>query len=524
VRPDSYLEISNFYTPTVYEKGAEVVGMLHTLLGPTAFRAGSDLYFERHDGTAATTDDFLAAMSEAGAIDLTQFRRWYEQAGTPVLRVSTHWSNETFTVRFEQSCPATPGQPVKLPMHIPLRMGLLDPRGNELSGGGLTFIATDPVEVRGLGANANLLVHVRSPICELSVTGVRARPVLSLLRGFSAPVRLEYPRDPTELAFLAEHDSDGFARWDAMQTLLVGALRERMTGAVNDAALVPLFGRLVDAALASPADAERLGMLAAMLRLPDENYLYEQFTPVDVEGIDRALQGLTEAIAHGVGTRWGALFEQHSRIGAYVPDSLDMARRGLKQVALGYWVRGLDPERAAAVLERVYREADNLTDRRMALAELTRHPELDPGLLSTLLDDFLARWRHEALVVNHWFSLQAASPRYSAARLAELVRHPAFDARNPNKLRAVYATFAQYNPRNFHAADGSGYALLADAVRDLDRSNPQVAARLATPLTRWRRYLPARQALMQASLQRLAGATGLSRDLYEVVSKGLDGD
>jgi aminopeptidase N len=352
VRPDSYLEIGNFYTPTVYEKGSEVVGMLHTLLGPERFRAGSDLYFARHDGSAATTDDFLAAMSEAGALDLTQFRLWYEQAGTPVLEVDTDWRDGRFTVRFAQTCPPTPGQPLKAPMHLPVMVGLLDADGRELAGPGLVHACTDPVEIRRHGDSPSLLVHVRSAACELTVDGLTDAPTLSVLRGFSAPVRLDYPRSPQTLAFLAEHDSDGFARWDALQSLLVKELARRMAGESSDGVVVDLFGRLLRAAIDVPATAEPMAMLAAMLRLPDENYLYEQFAPVDVDGIALALEGLTDELARVHHDGWCALHERHSVAGAYSPDAGSMARRSLAHVALGYRVRGLDADRGAAMLER----------------------------------------------------------------------------------------------------------------------------------------------------------------------------
>jgi aminopeptidase N len=521
VRPDSYLEIGNFYTATVYEKGSEVVGMYHTLLGPERFRAGTDLYFARHDGSAATTDDFLAAMTEAGQIDLTQFRRWYEQAGTPVVGVSTDWRDGRLAVRLTQSCPPTPGQPDKAPMHIPVMVGLLDGAGRELAAAARIVHGTDPVELRVTESGASLLVHLRSPVCELALEGFTERPALSVLRGFSAPVRLEYPRTSRELAFLAEHDTDGFARWDALQTLVLADLRARMRGERGDGVIAEVFDRLLDDALRVPAAAEPVAMLAAMLRLPDENYLYEQVTPVDVEAIDRALESLAGELATAHATRWQEVYEANVANGAYSPDPLAMARRSLAHVALDFHVRALDGDGAATLLEALYARADNLTDRRAALYEATRYAHIPANVSASLLDDFLARWRHEALVVNQWFSLQASSRLYDAGRVAALVRHPAFDARNPNKLRAVYGAFAQANHRNFHARDGRGYAFLADAVQELDRSNPTVAARLATPLTRWRRYDGSRQRTMRTVLEGIAATEGLSKDLYEVVNKGL---
>jgi aminopeptidase N len=529
VRPASYLEISNFYTPTVYEKGSEVVGMLHTLLGAERFRAGSDLYFERHDGTAATTDDFLAAMSAASGLDLAQFSRWYEQAGTPVLNVSRVWQAGTLTLRITQHCPPTAGQPDKLPLHVPLLMGLLDGDGCDLVNAGLPTSSTDPVELRSDGAASSLLVHLRSPVCELKFAGLAECPTVSLLRGFSAPVRLVFAREPAELVFLAEHDTDGFARWDALQTLVVADVARRIAappeaGAGGDqtgSVLVDLLGRLLDRALEAPREAEPMAMLAAMLRLPDQNYLYEQFVPVDVDGIEAALAALHTEIAVTFQARWQALYTQNAAQGPYSPEPSEMARRSLQQVALGYLMWTLDAEAAGTLLAQHYATADNLTDRRAALLEATRHKILPGDLRKRLLEDFRQAWHQEALVINQWFSLQASSPAYDAGRVAALTSHPAFDARNPNKLRAVYGAFAQFNHRNFHARDGSGYRLLAEAVLQIDASNPQMAARLVTPLTRWHRYDGTRQPLMRVALEQIAAAAGLSKDVFEVVGKAL---
>jgi aminopeptidase N len=406
-------------------------------------------------------------------------------------------------------------------MHIPVLFGLLDSAGRELASATLRPACVDPLEWREV--DGSYLLHLRSPVCELVVDGLTERPILSVLRGFSAPVRLEFPRDDRELAFLAEHEADGFARWDALQTLLVADLGRRMAGEPSDGGVVELYGRLLGHALAVPAEAEPMAMLAAMLRLPDENYLYEQFSPVDVDAIGRALEELAAELARTHASEWQRLLDRTAAAGAYTPDPVAMARRALQQVALGFVLRSLDGAAGGELLERRYRAADNLTDRRAVLQEATRHVHLPAGLAARLLDDFLERWRDEALVVNQWFSLQASSPLYDAGRVAALAAHPAFDPRNPNKLRAVYGAFAQFNHRNFHARDGRGYALLADAVLALDRSNPQIAARLATPLTRWRRYDGARQQTMRRELERMAGVEGLSRDLYEVVSKGLGG-
>lgn len=526
VRPDSYIEISNFYTPTVYEKGAEVVRMLHTLLGPERFRAGSDLYFRRHDGQAVTTDDFVAAMSEAGDIDLEQFQRWYRQAGTPLLAVSEGYQAGTLELRVAQSCPATPGQPEKAALHVPVLFGLLDDRGRDIDPDTLTVECGDAVENRRASdGGSSLLLHLRSPETVLTVHGLHGRPRVSLLRGFSAPVRVTYERPAEDMAFLAEHDSDGFARWDVLQSLVVAevARLEPGDGVDVDGGLLDLYGRLADRAL-SAGDPEEAFMLAAMLTLPDENYLFQQFDVVDVDGICAALDSLRSALAQSHRDRWQAVYEANAPAGPFDPSAPAMARRSLKHAALALLAPALSSAEAERLLTDHYRNADNLTDRQAALTRATRHPTLDASCRQNLLDDFYERWQQEALVVNAWFSLQASSPRYDVDAVRALTGHEAFDARNPNKLRAVYGVFSRQNHRNFHAKDGSGYAFLGDAVLELDPRNPSMAANLATPLTRWRRYDPGRGRQMREVLARIAAEEALSKDLYEVVTKSLADD
>ncbi|HAR30922.1 MAG TPA: aminopeptidase N [Gammaproteobacteria bacterium] len=518
VRPQSYLEISNFYTPTVYDKGAEVVGMLHALLGPEQFRAGTDLFFARHDGSAVTTDDFLAAMQAVTPIDLAQFQRWYDQAGTPVVSVASEFADGRYRLTFSQRCPPTPGQPDKEPMLIPIRLGLLDRNGTPLAG--VTIKSTDPLRAEGTDG---YMLELRSATCELLIEAPAA-PVASLLRGFSAPVRMEYPRPAAELALIAAHDTDGFARWDALQTLIVDDLRERMAGRAAPGAVSAAFATLLRHGLSLPDDPERLAALAITLRLPDENYLFEQFQPADVGALSAALESLAEALAHEHAEAWAALYTRFGRADAYAPTPFGMARRSLAHTALGFWLRVADVTIATTAVETLYRSADNLTDRRAALVAANRNLRLPAALCDELMADFLERWKHEALVVNHWFQLSASSVRSPVERVAELARHPAFDARNPNKLRALYGAFAQQNYRHFHALDGSGYRFLASAVVDLDRTNPQAAARLAVPLTRWRRYDAVRRSVMRDALAAVAARDGLSRDLFEVASKGIAGD
>jgi aminopeptidase N len=525
VRPDSYIEISNFYTPTVYEKGAEVVGMLHTLLGPQRFRAGSDLYFERHDGQAVTTDDFVAAMAAAGNIDLGQFQRWYHQAGTPLLTVEESFADGTFTLKVVQSCPPTPGQPDKAPFHVPVLLGLLDDQGRNLAGSSLDVHATDTIEVRcGAAATAgadSLLLHLRSAQATVTFQGLTGRPRVSFLRGFSAPVRVSYPRPAEDLAFLAVHDDDGFARWDVIQTLVVDEIRRLQEGGEPQAALLDLFGELLQRALAAGDEPEQKFMLAALLTLPDENYLFQQFDVVDVDRLCDARDTLQLALARQHREHWLALYQSNRSDGVFDPAAPAMARRSLKHAALALLAPALDGAAAELLLAGHYQSADNLTDRQAALAQMARHRALDPACRDRLLEDFYQRWQQQALVVNVWFSLQASSPLCDLPRVRALVRHEAFDPRNPNKLRALYGAFSRQNHRNFHARDGSGYEFLGETVLELDQQNPSMAANLAVPLTRWRRYDRQRGQLMRGVLTRMAGEERLSKDLYEVLTKSL---
>ena len=521
VRPASYIEISNFYTTTVYEKGAEVVGMIRTLLGPERFRAGSDLYFERHDGSAATTDDFLAAMQAVSEVDLGQFQRWYEQAGTPLLEVSSHWDGRALTLEITQSCPPTPGQPEKLPFHIPIVLGLLDSHGVPLGCADLDYSCNDVVEHRE--ADNSLLLHLTSRQAQLVIRGLDNEPEVSFLRDFSAPVRVEFPRSSQQLGLLAINDPNGFARWDVMQSILVEEI-DRLIVEPGEPSrfIVDLIATLLEKAIACSADAEQLFMLAAMLTLPDENYLFQQHTIIDVDGICGARDSLNHSLAVALTTKWQLLYEANEISDGYRPDSLSMARRCLRNIAFAYLAEAARPEQAQAFIEGHYRGADNLTDRRAALSAAVNCDGLADEFREQLLADFLTRWQSESLVVNVWFSLQASGRYATAETICALEEHSAFDKRNPNKLRALYATFGQMNQRNFHASDGSGYDLLARRIIDLDRFNPQIAARLIQPLTRWRRYDEQRRELMREALELIAAQEALSKDVFEVVAKSLD--
>ena len=525
VRPDSYIEISNFYTATVYEKGAEVVRMMHTLLGAQGFRRGTDLYFSRHDGQAVTTEDFVRAMEDATGADLGQFRRWYTQAGTPRVALRSWFEDGTLELELTQSCPPTPGQAEKLPFHIPFALGLLDADGSELLDRSDDGVQIDSsASIARTRERGTVIVELKAPQTRVRVGGLTARPVVSALRGFSAPVLLDADTSVEDLYFLARHDSDGFARWDAMQQLLAGVLENLRLGRPLTDEPVELYRELLTEALAARDDGEHKAMLAMMLALPAEQYLYQLATEIDVEGIHAARLALARQIGERLFDQLLAVYAANHRVGTYTPDGPGIARRSLAIGVAEFLVAAehADPARIATLLTSQLERADNLTDRLAALRGIDRSTTFDETKRGELLAQFYERWAKEKLVVDQWFSVQAASPREGAlARVRALERHPAFDTRNPNRARSLYSTFAANLP-HFHAADGEGYRFLVERCVALDASNPQLAARLMKSLTQWQRHTAARKRAMLDALRGAASAK-LSKDTYEVVTKGLEG-
>ncbi|MDO8908052.1 MAG: aminopeptidase N [Pseudohongiella sp.] len=524
VRPDSYMEISNFYTLTIYEKGAEVVRMIRELIGPESFRKGSDIYFERHDGQAVTTEDFVRAMEDASGVDLTQFRRWYSQAGTPQLQVTGHYdsSTETYELLVRQSCPPTPDQALKEPFHIPLRMGLLGPDGQALPLILQGEIVAQPMTER--------VLDVVRPVQSFVFTHVKDKPVPSLLRGFSAPVKLAFDYTRDELLFIMTRDSDGFNRWNAAQELAVGVIQELLAlhqqGKTLQVypGLVTAIGELLAAAVADARGAKQLdqAMLAQLVTLPSEAYLGELSAEIDVDGIHlvREFVANTLAVAHAAG--FAELYGLCQTSTAYSADADSIAKRALKNTCLAYMMRLPEPEHLQTCFEQ-YQAAANMTDVDAALKLLvnSRYPAA-AHMRDQALADFYQNWKHESLVVNQWFTVQAIATRPGTLQQVKaLMNHEAFDMRNPNKVRSLISAFCNSNPLNFHHLDGAGYEFLADQVVALNLANPQIASRLLTPLTRWRKYNAGRQALMKTQLQRIAALPELSRDVFEVVSKSL---
>ena len=515
VRPDSYMEISNFYTLTIYEKGAEVLRMIHTLLGAEAFRKGSDLYFERHDGQAVTCDDFVQAMEDASGQDLTQFKRWYTQSGTPRLAVEDCYDAhaKTYTLTFRQSCPATPGQERKEPFVIPVAMGLLDSHGREL-----------PLRLAGEAetAGTSRVLAVTEAVQSFTFVEVPVQPLPSLLRGFSAPVKLHYPYGRDQLMFLMQHDSDGFNRWEAGQQLAVQVLQALVEQQQRGEPL-HLDGRLIEALRAVLAD-ETLdqAMVAEMLSLPAEAYLAELSEMADVDAIHIAREFAREAIARELFDLLWARYQrcrEASRSTPYAADAAQIARRSLQNTCLSYLMLARSEEALDVCVEQ-FEHADNMTERLAALAVLVNSP-FDADKANALAK-FAEHFKDDALVMDQWFAVQAAcSLPGGLERVQALMHHGAFTLKNPNKVRALIGAFANQNHVNFHRIDGAGYRFLADQVIALNALNPQIASRQLTPLTRWRKFDQTRQVLMRAELERILASGELSGDVYEVLSKSL---
>lgn len=512
VRPDQYIEISNFYTVTVYNKGAEVVRMIHNLVGEKGFRKGTDLYFKRHDGQAVTTEDFVAAMEEANHIDLTQFKRWYDQAGTPELAVTEEYDSDKqcYTLRISQSCPVTPGQAVKKPFHIPLAIGLLDRDGNNM-----------PLMLEGDNTASSTTTRILSVLDEdntFTFINVKQPPVLSLGRGFSAPVKIVLEEDNSRLAFLLAHDNDAFNRWDASQKLALHTLTGLITVIQNGDPL-EVSKDVINAYQKALTDKELdKALIAQILTLPSENYIADQLEVVDVDAIHTAREFMRQTLALRLKNDFLDIYNSNQNQKSYAFTANDMAQRSLKNTALAYLGMTDDNAMYQLCIEQ-YSTANNMTDVMSALAVISH---IDIPQRQTLLDDFYHKWQSDNQVVEKWFSLQAGSSLPDTlTHVKFLMKHIAFSLTNPNKVRALIGRFCAANPVRFHAADGSGYIFLADQVIALDECNPQIAARLVQSMSRWRRFDLRRQELMCTQLQRILAHKGLSKDVYEIASKSL---
>ena len=512
VRPAHYQEINNFYTTTVYNKGAELVRMLYSMLGAQTFISGVRLYLQRHDGEAATVEDFLAAMDEVSDLDLSQFRLWYQQAGTPLVTVSSRYApaDSSLELTFEQHCPATPGQSQKQPLHIPCLLGLLDADGQPL-----------PLQLAGEESSPEpkeRVMHLRSERETLCFVNLPQQPVVSLFRQFSAPVRVASDECSDSLAFLLGNDSDPFNRWDAGQRLaqrIILALVQKPapdTVAEDLQLMVEGVGKVLQDGSLDP------GLAAKLLELPSELYLAQQMAEVDIEGLYAARRQVRNHLAAGLEeplrARWQACLDN----GPYSVAPEAVGLRSLKNICL-YYLMAVNSDQTRQLVHDSYWQASNMTDRLAALALLTEGS--DPARQEAL-DDFYARAGTDPLVLDKWFAVQARCRRPDTLKqVRRLMAHPAYQPRNPNRVRALIGTFSRVNLLHFHAVDGNGYALLGDQIVALDQVNPQLAGFLAGGFSSWRRYDAKRQQLMKEQLQFIAALPKLSRDLNEVVTKML---
>ncbi len=507
VQPDSYIEINNFYTVTIYEKGAEVVGMYHTLLGEDKFREATDLYFNRHDGSAATVEDFVVAMEDASGRNLNQFRRWYSQAGTPVVSVKSHYdsANKSYRLDFSQNCSDTPNQKNKKPFLIPIKLGLVSPDGEDIQ--------------LNIDRDNEVIFELSEINDSISFDKIDSRPVPSLLRGFSAPVKLVYEYSKEELSHLATHDSDGFSRWDAGNRLYNMVLLDyvdklsRGHEPLKDDYVISVFSSILDDQTIEPAVA------ALMLQIPSDKALYGLLSKIDPHYVSKARKFarvmLNEALNENIYSKYNQLcFDK-----AFLPSAEQIGERSLKNTLLSYLV--LDKSNGLKTVYDQFQSATNMTDKTSALNLLINHDK-DDTYASSALADFYCQYKNENLVVNLWLQLQATNQQPGGlSRVQSLMEHGSFSIKNPNKVRSLIGSFASSNHLNFHDKLGTGYEFLGEQILKLNTLNPQVAARLVTPLTRWSDYEEPYANLMKKQLKVIKASPGLVSDVYEVVTKSL---
>ncbi|WP_369308169.1 aminopeptidase N [Providencia rettgeri] len=508
IRPEKVIEMNNFYTLTVYEKGSEVIRMIHTLLGEEMFQAGMQLYIHRHDGSAATCDDFVQAMEDASNVDLSLFRRWYSQSGTPVLTVRDEYSPEKqqYTLHVSQMTPPTLDQTEKHALHIPLDIELYDEEG-----------AVIPLKRDGSAVNS--VLNVTQETQSFVFDEVPSQPVPSLLREFSAPVKLDYHYTDEQLAFLMQHASNEFSRWDAAQQLINNYAKINVTKYQKGEALI-LPESVIDAFRAVLLSESVDPALAALiLTLPSENEIAELFTVIDPVAIHEVVNFIHHRLANEMSDEFLAVYRSIN-IDGYRVDHQDIAKRSLRNVCLQYLASNDDVAMANKLVEEQYKNADNMTD---SLAALTAANEAQLPCHAQLMADFDERWHHDGLVMDKWFTLQGSSPaKGTLSKVRQLLNHRSFSMSNPNRVRSLVGAFTAGNPVNFHAEDSSGYQFLYEILVDLNTRNPQVASRLIEPLIRLKRYDEKRQAQMRKVLEQLKALDNLSGDLFEKITKALE--
>jgi aminopeptidase N len=509
VRPDSYQEINNFYTTTIYNKGAEVVRMLHTIVGPKLFRKGTDLYFEKHDGQAVTTDDFVAAMEFASNRDLSQFKNWYSQAGTPTVEVQTSYSPEksSYEITLRQSCPTRDNNNHNQPFVIPVKTALFNQHGEKLL-------------LNGIEDEMTIILDQPEQTCRIS--GIHAPPIPSLLRGFSAPIDMRLALDDDSLEILLEYDDDPFNRWEAGQKLFLKQILDRIS--VTQSSLSEIQAgnknerlvRVVNAVLST--DSGDRGFIAELLSLPSIAYISEQVDPVDPDVIERTRTGLKKDIALSVKPKLVDSYNQCQAINTGRTEPHEIAARSLRNTCLDY-LNSLDDDDSRALCRNQLENARCMTDSASAITLICRSNRQDRQIL---LDQFYQQWKHEPLVVDKWLRAQAMAPLATTLNtVQELTLHPGFDFKNPNKVYALILGFTHGNPYCFHAADGSGYQFISNWVEKLDPINSQVAARLVSALNGWKKYRPDLRNKMKHTLMEISSFPNLSKDVSEIIEKNL---
>ena len=521
VQPDSYMEINNFYTLTVYEKGAEIVRMLRTLLGPDTFRKGSDLYFERHDGQAVTIEHFVAAMEAASGRDLTDFMSWYKQAGTPVVNVSMDYNstNQEVILHFTQDFSGISGTDKK-PYLIPVKVAMLDDDGN------LMPLVQDLSLENPAEVVFEKTLEITQVEQEFKFYNVKSKPVPSLLRGFSAPVKLHYSYTRDELMQLMGKDSDGFNQWDAGQqlaSLVIFDIVDQIKNGLPEEQWT-IDNRIIEAASSILQQSSNDPALAALaLTLPAQDALYQNTAIIDPLAIFQARKFLKNQLAKSLFDDWLTIYNKYNVNTDYEPSAQQIGQRSLKNLALSFLLLQ-ENEQVLAIAETQFKQATNMTDRLSVLEMLANNSsEQAQKLAIKFLEEFYSTWRDEALVVNQWFRIQATVSLPGALdRVKELISHEAFVMTNPNKVRSLIGSFVNGNHWNFHQLDGKGYDFLADQVINLNSINPQIAARLVTPFTKWKQFTPSHSEKMELALKKIMKTKNLSPDVFELVSKSLD--
>ena len=514
IQPDSYQEINNFYTVTVYNKGAEVIRMIYTLLGKEKFRQGMDLYFERFDGQAVTTEEFVTAMEDASRLDLRQFRRWYKQAGTPEISVSEDFDEDSkkYILELSQVTPATPGQDEKQPFHIPVKVSLMDKNAQNIA---LQLTVEQPITERS-SADESVVLNFVEKQQSFEFENVEEKPVLSILQGYSAPVKLHFERDDEELAFCMAHEADDFNRWEAGQQLSSRLLLS-MVGAINNGAVLELPDYYIDACKKTLLNKKLdKALIARALTLPSLMYVGEMLPVIDVDAIHQAREFIYSQLAEQLQNELLDVYHSNTQKKFDLsPES--MAKRFLRNQSLSYLMTlGQQGEQLAL---SQYNKADNMTDQMAAFKSLLHY---ETASSKQVVEEFYQQWSQDNLVMDKWFTVQATVPHASAiTRVRELFEHADFDIKNPNRVRSLLGAFCSANPVCFHDISGVGYEMLGQYIETLDMMNPQIASRLCVPLTRWKRYNETRQKLMKSQLLRLISLPELSKDVTELVEKSL---